>query len=223
MARPALTANVENLILQEGSGAVQAYGNSQVNALFGNSGNNLLNGEGGADVMRGGAGHDAYFVDNVGDVVIENANEGNDTVYASVNYTLAANVDNLILQEGSGAVQGTGNSGVNAIFGNSGNNTLDGGGGADVLNGGAGHDTLTGGLGNDTFVFTVGEADGDIVVDFDGQGAAAGDSLTFVGYGADATFSQQDATHWQINYSGGTETISFANGAAPDLSDWHFV
>jgi len=27
----------------------------------------------------------------------------------------------------------------------------------------------------------------------------------------------------QINYSGDTETISFANGAAPDLSDWHFV
>jgi len=219
-----LAANVENLILQEGSGAVQAYGNSQVNALFGNSGSNLLNGEGGADVMRGGAGNDVYFVDNAGDVVIENANEGNDTVYASVDYTLTANVDNLILQEGSGALQGTGNSGVNAIFGNSGNNTLDGGAGADVLNGGLGLDTLTGGLGNDTFVFRAGEADGDIVVDFDGQGAAAGDSLSFIGYDAGATFTQNDATHWQITYNGGSsiETITFLNSASIHATDFLF-
>ena len=72
-------------------------------------------------------------------------------------------------------------------------------------------------------MFRAGQANGDTVVDFDGHGAAAGDSLMFVGYGAGATFSQQDATHWQINYGGGTETISFANGAVPDLTDWHFV
>jgi trimeric autotransporter adhesin len=219
-----LTANVENLILQEGSGAVQAYGNSQTNALFGNSDSNLLNGEGGADVMRGGAGNDVYFVDNAGDQVIENSGQGNDTVYASVDYTLAANVDNLILQEGSGALQGTGNSGVNAIFGNSGNNTLDGGAGADVLNGGTGNDTLTGGLGNDTFVFRAGEADGDIVVDFDGQGAAAGDSLSFIGYDAGATFTNIDATHWQVTYSGGSshDVITFLNSASIHATDFLF-
>jgi len=27
----------------------------------------------------------------------------------------------------------------------------------------------------------------------------------------------------EIDYSGGTETLTFANGAAPDLTDWHFV
>ena len=150
-----LTANVDNLILQ-GSANLQAYGNNGVNALFGNSGNNILNGEGGADHMFGGAGNDVYVVDNVGDLVVEAVGAGNDTVYASVNYALTANVDNLILQEGS-AVQATGNSGVNAIFGNSGNNTLDGGGGADVLIGGAG---------NDTFVFNVGQANGDTIIDF---------------------------------------------------------
>ena len=32
---------------------------------------------------RAALGNDTYFVDNAGDVVIENANEGTDTVYAS--------------------------------------------------------------------------------------------------------------------------------------------
>ena len=33
--------------------------------------------------MIGGAGNDLYYVDNAGDVVIENVGEGSDTVYAS--------------------------------------------------------------------------------------------------------------------------------------------
>ena len=208
-----LGANIDNLVLQEG-GAVQAYGNSGVNALFGNSGNNLLNGEGGADAMFGGAGNDVYFVDNVGDLVTEAVGAGNDTVYASVNYALGANVDNLILQDS--AVQGTGNSGVNAIFGNSGANTLNGGGGADALIGGAG---------NDTFVFNAGQANGDRVIDFDGQGAAAGDSLLFVGYSPDATFTQIGVTNqWQVNYDGGSshDVITFTNSASIHVSDFLF-
>jgi hypothetical protein len=39
---------------------------------------------------------------------------------------------------------------------------------------------------------------------FDGGGPfAAADTLKFVGYGAGATFSQNDATHWQVNFNGG--------------------
>ena len=41
----------------------------------------------------GGAGNDVYFVDNIGDFVLENLNEGNDAVFSSIDYTLTANVE----------------------------------------------------------------------------------------------------------------------------------
>ena len=47
-------------------------------------------------------------------------------------------------------------------------------------------------------MFVVGQADGDTIVDFGRR-----HSLLFVGYGAGATFTQNDATHWEINYNGG--------------------
>ena len=99
------------------AGDLQGYGNSQANTLYGNTGGNLLNGEGGADVMLGGLGNDVYFVDNSGDLVFENLNEGTDAVFASVNYTLTANVETLVLQ-GAGNLTGTGNDLANKLFGN---------------------------------------------------------------------------------------------------------
>lgn len=98
----------------------------------------------------------------------------------------------------------------------------------DVLNGGAGADRLIGGLGDDDFVFQAGEADGDVVVDFIGNGAAEGDELIFQGYGTaaeGATFVQLDATHWQINSADGTiqDVITVENGATIHASDWEFV
>ena len=64
-------------------------------------------------------------------MVIENANEGNDTVYASFDYRLGANVEYLVLQ--GSAVGGYGNSLSNAIVGNGNDNLLDGGTGADMM------------------------------------------------------------------------------------------
>jgi len=210
----ALPANVENLVLQ-GSAGLQGYGNSLNNVLYGNIGDNLLNGEAGADVMFGGADNDVYFVDDPGDLVFENMNEGTDAVFSTVNYTLTANVENLVLQ-GSGNLSGTGNGLANQVYGNAGDNALDGGAAADLL---------TGNAGNDAFVFHVGEAGGDMVVDFAGNGAAAGDSLQFVGYGAGATFTNINATHWQVNYNGGAsqEVITFLNGASIDATDFAFM
>ena len=134
-----LSANVETLVLQGGAD-LQGFGNGLANSLFGNTGNNLLDGGAGADAMSGGAGNDTYFVDNAGDAVIESAGQGNDAVFASVNYGLTANVENLVLQGGAD-LQGFGNGLANALFGNTGNNLLDGGAGADAMSGGAGNDT----------------------------------------------------------------------------------
>ena len=209
-----LSANVETLVLQ-GSADLQGYGNIQANTLYGNAGNNLLNGAAGTDTVIGGAGNDTYFVDNTGDVAVELANEGTDAVFASVNYILPANVEALVLQ-GSGDLSGTGNALANNIYGNSGNNALDGGASADVLQGNGG---------DDTFVFDVGQGNGDTVVDFIGNGAALGDLLQFVGYGGGATFTNIDATHWEVNYNGGAshDVITFMNAAAIDLNDFVFV
>jgi hypothetical protein len=59
------------------------------------------------------------------------------------------------------------------------------------------------------------------VTDFTGNGAGTADVLVFSGYGAGATFTNIDATYWQVNYNGGTQhdVITFSNGAAVDPHD----
>jgi Ca2+-binding RTX toxin-like protein len=126
-------------------------GNSAINTLTGGAGNDWLDGQAGADKLLGGLGNDTYVVDNIGDIITENLNEGTDTVNASVAYTLAANVENLTLT-GTAAINATGNTQNNVLTGNSAINTLSGGAGNDTLDGKAGADSLVGGAGNDTYV-----------------------------------------------------------------------
>ena len=145
----------------------------------------------------------------------EAAGQGTDVVLAVVSYTLSTSVEALVLQ-GSGDLNGTGNDTANNLYGNSGNNMLDGGFGADMLIGNGG---------NDTFVFHKGAALGDVIVDFAGNGGAAGDALEFVGFGTaaqGATFTQIGATNqWLIHsgIGGPDETITLLNGATVDPSD----
>jgi hypothetical protein len=79
--------------------------------------------------------------------------------------------------------------------------------------------------GNDSFVFRRGMAHGDEIVDFSGNGAGAGDSLEFVGYGPGATFVQLDAFNWQVNSGDGLvhEVITLQNGATVHPSDVLFL
>lgn len=172
----ALVSNIENLFLI-GTSNVSATGDNLANRVGGNSGNNEIQGLGGvdtltggdgndtldggagADSMSGGKGDDTYWISEAGDAAVELANEGNDTVYTSLNWTLGGNVEGLRLL-GTGNVNGTGNELSNRLIGNDGANQLKGlggndmltaGGGADDLDGGAGADTMNGGAGNDVY------------------------------------------------------------------------
>jgi Ca2+-binding RTX toxin-like protein len=140
-------------------------GSSYADTLTGNAGYNGLTGGAGADTMAGGGSNDSYGVDNAGDVVVENAGEGTDLVYSSIDYTLGDYVENLQLL-GTVAINGTGNGLDNVVTGDSHANVLDGGLGNDWLNGANGADTLIGGTGSDSFVFGTITGGADTVQDF---------------------------------------------------------
>ena len=147
--------NIENLILV-GTADVDATGNNLANTLTGNIGNNVLTGgtsDGKIDKLIGGGGNDTYHV-GTGDLIVENSNQGIDTAYAYVTYTLSANIENMILVEAAGAINGTGNSSANVITGNTSNNTIDGAAGDDTIFGGDGDDILKGNGGVDWVIYT---------------------------------------------------------------------
>jgi serralysin len=153
--------------------------------IFGMEGDDALYGDLGHDFMDGGLGNDRYFIDSLGDTVVERISEGYDRVYSLINnYTLAANVESLFLLSGSDILKGTGNnldngiegnefnnvlsgnSGNDYVEGNLGNDTLNGDMGDDLLSGGLGRDTLRGGSGRDEFYFDTPLEGVDTIKDF---------------------------------------------------------
>jgi VCBS repeat-containing protein len=180
-----IRGNAGNNELDGGLGNDNLNGAAGNDTISGGEGNDILNGDLGADRLIGGLGNDSYYVDNLGDTIIELDGQGTETVYSTVNYSLVGTyLENLTLQ-GTANLKGTGNDGVNVICGNAGNNELDGGLGNDNLNGSAGNDTLSGGEGNDVLNGDLG-ADrligglgddsyyvdnlGDTIIELDGQG-----------------------------------------------------
>ena len=100
-----LNSNIEELRLVEGFN-VNGTGNSLDNLITGNSSDNILDGVTGLDTMIGGLGNDTYYVDNIGDKVVENANEGIDTAQSKISYTLGNNVENVNLLDFGKAEKG---------------------------------------------------------------------------------------------------------------------
>ena len=134
-----LGANVENGIVVNGVNA-RLTGNDLDNDLSaGWDGRQIFDGGAGIDRMTGGWNDDIYYVDRAGDIVVELWDGGIDTVFASSNYTLAANVE-IGIVNATGNRTMTGNGLANRLTGNVGNDTLNGGGGGDTLTGGAGAD-----------------------------------------------------------------------------------
>jgi Ca2+-binding RTX toxin-like protein len=214
LANFTLSTHIENLYFTGTNARFYGYGNAQNNIidggglgdfLIGYLGNDTLHGGAGADVLDGGADHDTldggtgndvmiggggndiFYVDSVTDVVIEGADPGFDTVFASINnYILADWVENLSFS-GVASYTGTGNAVSNQIQGSisddtlfglggndrligfGGDDTLKGGEGDDLLQGGEGSDHLTGGAGADQFRFDTSISYGDIdnIVDFE--------------------------------------------------------
>lgn len=205
-----------------GSGNDTITGNSAANYLRGNGGNDTVYGGGGDDTIDGGAGNDTYYggsgndtfiLDNASDSVNEAANEGTDTVQAGFNFTLGANLENLVLT-GATAINGTGNSLNNFLQGNNANNQLSGLDGADILEGRGGNDQLTGGAGGDVFLFAVGDlaAGGlDTITDFDG---GTSDVILFSGVQYFTPTVTNAGGAPRINVNGSMVAVN-ANGANP--------
>jgi len=218
--------NVEAMI---GSAyADKLYGGDKADLLDGGAGDDRLDGGAASDRLSGGDGADTLYGGADDDFLIGGqgadylgGGAGRDTaVYstsdAAVNVNLATGVAL------GGYAQGDTLVNIESLTGSAFNDTLTGSNFGNTLDGGAGADTLTGGGGPDTFVFHAGEANGDTITDF-----SSADMLVFEGYGSaddGASFTQIDATHWQIASADGmfTDIITLTNSASVDQGDYLF-
>ncbi|MER8830585.1 calcium-binding protein, partial [Mesorhizobium sp. M0988] len=198
----------------DGTTAIKLTGNELAQTIHGNAGVNVIKGGGGADELRGFGGDDDYYVDNAGDKVFESSGQGQDRVWSSVSYALSAGSSIEVLgttnDDGTTAINLTGNALAQTIHGNAGANVIKGGGGADELRGFGG---------NDAFVFNTALGAGNIdkVLDFNRlQDKIHLDDAVFAGLklgglSSDAFFAGKAAhdSSDHIIYNSSTGALSF--------------
>jgi Ca2+-binding RTX toxin-like protein len=161
--------NFDNDTLIGGAGNDELWDYTKA-TLIGGAGDDTLSTDYGDSSLIGGTGNDTYIINNSSDIITEDLDAGVDTVKANFSYTVANNVENLILDGSYGPISGIGNAlnntisfdpggygGINNyLFGDAGNDFLIGSGGSDTLEGGTGDDTLTGGYLETNNTFTGG-------------------------------------------------------------------
>ena len=169
------------------SGVGNITGTGFNDEITGSSGQDTLDGLAGRDTLKGGDGDDLYRVNSLGDRVIENKDDGMDSIESDITYQLPNNVENLVL---------TGDQQIDAI-GNGMNNTI---------TGNAASNRLFGKGGNDTFVITtakggdIPDSSVDIIIDFQ-----KGDRIKL------SNFSGEDRA--KLSYNDQTDTIYYAPSA----------
>lgn len=160
--RVLFSSDASDLVAGDTNGALDTFllhltgndsltGSNANDTLRGLGGNDTMDGGLGNDKLYGGAGNDVYYVDQAGDQVFENANEGTDTIVTAVSLKAGANVERLTLS-GTANNSAYGNALANMLNGNAGNNTLQGYEGNDTLNGAGGNDKLDGGIDHDSLI-----------------------------------------------------------------------
>jgi Ca2+-binding RTX toxin-like protein len=202
-------------------------GSDGADSLNGGDGNDTLDawdfgdGDMAADTLNGGLGNDVYQVHGDGDVILADAG-GIDTVRAlNAAWTLAADLENLDLEDSRGSsIDGTGNALNNIIRSASEGGTLSGLGGDDLLIARHAQNTVTllGGDGNDTL-------EGGSHTNFDGgagndviDGSFLEDNMTG-GSGADIfhfdeTFGTYDIV---MDFASGADKIRFDGTAFTEI------
>ena len=143
----ALYGNTGNDTLLGMGGDDLLSGGDGSDRLEGGMGNDTMQGGPGNDAMIGGTGDDSYEVDSLGDAVIEQEDEGTDTILVLVSgWTMPDNAE-LGRLSGSGDSLFASYTGQKLVANPLLGSMLSGGAGNDTLQGGAGNDILDGGGG----------------------------------------------------------------------------